>query len=202
MRNGIFVALIMDIWPNFLRESLNMTDHVKTILFVEDSEVELLAYRTAMERDGYCVHWAKDGLEAMRMLHNIIPDLVLLDLVLPRFDGVDVLKFIQAQESLKTVPVIIFSTNSIIESDDEGLLEGAAKRLLKSQCTPSIMLKTIKDIFAGRIAVKPVAKPAEKPQQRNDGDLPERNTAQRAEAAMADYQEPNTQQRADAAMVD
>jgi CheY-like chemotaxis protein len=179
-----------------------MTDHVKTILFVEDSEVELLAYRTAMERDGYCVHWAKDGLEAMRMLHNIIPDLVLLDLVLPKFDGVDVMKFIQAQAALKTVPVIIFSTNSIIESDDEILLEGATKRLLKSQCTPQIMLKTIRDIFTGKIAVKPASKSGEKSQPRNDGDLPERNTTQRAEAALADYQEPNTAQRADAAMVD
>jgi CheY-like chemotaxis protein len=179
-----------------------MTDHVKTILYVEDSEVELLAYRTAMEREGYCVHWAKDGLEAMRMLHNIVPDLVLLDLVLPRFDGVEVLKFIQSQASLKTVPVIILSTNSIIESDDEALLDGAVKRLLKSQCTPQMILKTIKDIFAGKIAAKPAAKPAEKPQPRDDGDLPERNTAQRAEAALADYEEPNTQQRADAAIVD
>jgi DNA-binding response OmpR family regulator len=179
-----------------------MSEHVKTILFVEDSEVELLAYRTAMEREGYCVHWAKDGLEAMRMLHNIIPDLVLLDLVLPRFDGVDVLKFIQAQTSLKTVPVIIFSTNSIIESDDEVLLEGATKRLLKSQCTPQIMLKTIKDIFTGKIAAKPATKPADKSQPHDNGDLRERNTTQRAEAALADYQEPNTAQRADAAMVD
>lgn len=179
-----------------------MTDQVKTILFVEDSEVELLAYRTAMEREGYCVHWAKDGLEAMRMLHNIIPDLVLLDLVLPKFDGVDVLKFIQAQNALKTVPVVIFSTNSIIESEDEGLLEGATRRLLKAQCTPPMMLKTIKDIFAGKITSKPAAKPADKSQPHDDGDLQERNTAQRAEAALADYQEPNTQQRADAAIVD
>jgi CheY-like chemotaxis protein len=180
-----------------------MSDHVKTILFVEDSEIEHLAYRTAMEREGYHVHWAKDGLEAMRMLHSIIPDLVLLDLVLPRFDGVDVMKFIQAQASLKTVPVIIFSTNSIIESDDEVLLEGATKRLLKSQCTPSIMLKTIKDIFTGRIAVKPVAKPSsENAHKCDNGDLREGNTAQRAEAALADYQEPNTAQRADAAVAD
>jgi CheY-like chemotaxis protein len=179
-----------------------MTDHVKTILFVEDSEVELLAYRTAMERDGYCVQWAKDGLEAMRLLHNIIPDLVLLDLVLPKFDGVDVMKFIQSQAALKTVPVIIFSTNSIIESDDEALLEGATKRLLKAQCTPQIMLKTIKDIFTGKIAVKPASKSAEKAQSHDEGDLRERNTSERAEAASADYQEPNTAQRADAAMVD
>lgn len=127
-----------------------MVEDVKTIFFVEDSEVELLAYRVAMEKAGYCVQWAKDGLEAMRLLHNIVPDLVLLDLMLPRFDGVEVLKFISSSPKLKTVPVIIFSTNSIIDSEDEPLLEGATRRLLKSQCTPPLMLKVIRDVFAGQ----------------------------------------------------
>jgi CheY-like chemotaxis protein len=123
---------------------------VKTIFFVEDSEVELLAYRSAIEKAGYCVQWAKDGLEAMRLLHSVVPDLVLLDLMLPRFDGVEVLKFISSSEKLKKVPVIIFSTNSIIDSEDEPLLEGATRRLLKSQCTPPLMLQVIRDIFAGK----------------------------------------------------
>ncbi|HTR42823.1 MAG TPA: response regulator, partial [Pseudomonadales bacterium] len=77
-----------------------MADDIKTILFVEDSEVEMLAYKSMLERAGYCVQTAKDGLQAMRVLHNIVPDLVLLDLVLPRFDGVEVLKFMRANDRL------------------------------------------------------------------------------------------------------
>jgi CheY-like chemotaxis protein len=138
-------------------EHLNMPDHIKTIFFVEDSEVELLAYRVAMEKAGHCVQWAKDGLEAMRLLHNLVPDLVLLDLMLPRFDGVEVLKFISSSPKLKTVPVIIFSTNSIIDCADEPLLESATRRILKSQCTPPKMLRVIDDIFAGRKAVHTAA---------------------------------------------
>lgn len=126
-----------------------MVEEVKTIFFVEDSEVELLAYRTTMEKAGYCVQWAKNGLEAMRLLHSVVPDLVLLDLVLPRLDGVEVMKFMSSSERLRAVPVIIFSTNSIIDMEDEPLLEGAARRLLKSQCTPAKMLQVIHDIFAG-----------------------------------------------------
>jgi two-component system cell cycle response regulator DivK len=196
------MAYLMLLLSRNFNRNRDMIDHVKTILFVEDSEVELLAYRKAMEREGYCVHWAKDGLEAMRMLHNIIPDLVLLDLLMPKFDGVDVMKFIQAQEELKLVPIIIFSTNSIIDSDDEGLLEGAIKRLLKSQCTPQLMLKTIRDVFEGKITPKDVVKSAEKNKQGSEPGYRERNTTQRAEAALADFQEPTTAQRADAAMVD
>src|SRR5580658_7549392 len=139
-----------------------MVDDVKTIFFVEDSEVELLAYRAALEKAGYCVQWAKDGLEAMRLLHNIVPDLVLLDLMLPRFDGVEVLKFISTSPKLKTVPVIIFSTNSIIDSEDEPLLERAVRRILKSQCTPAQMIRTIRDVFAGRKADHVAAPDSEK----------------------------------------
>ncbi len=127
--------------------SMSMPD--KTILFVEDSEVELLVYKRTLEKAGYCVRVASDGLEAMRMLHHLLPDLVLLDLVLPRFDGVEVLKFMRSDERLKSVPVIIFSTNSIIEAADERLLDGADRRLLKSLSTPALLLKTVREVLSG-----------------------------------------------------
>lgn len=125
-----------------------MPGDVKTIFFVEDSDVERLAYQKALERAGYCVQIARDGLEGMRLLHHVVPDLVLLDLLLPKFDGVELLKFMRSDARLKTVPVVIFSTNSIIEAQDEPLLEGANRRLLKSQCNPATLLATIREILA------------------------------------------------------
>lgn len=161
-----------------------MVQEVKTIFFVEDSEVELLAYKSAMERAGYCVHWSKDGLEAMKVLHNVVPDLILLDLMLPRFDGVDVMKFLQADAVLKKVPVIIFSTNSIIDSEDEPLLEGAAKRILKSKCNPALMLGAIKEVLAAKTVAKGSAKPI--PEEKKPDPDYEMSAEQRAEAALAD----------------
>jgi CheY-like chemotaxis protein len=125
-----------------------MPGEVKTIFFVEDSDVERLAYQRVLERAGYQVQVAKDGLEGLKLLHNIVPDLLLLDLVLPKFDGVEVLKFMRSSPKLKTVPIVIFSTNSIIEAQDEPLLAGANRRLLKCQCNPATMLETVHDIFA------------------------------------------------------
>lgn len=124
-----------------------MPNEAKTIFFVEDSEVERLAYQRVLERAGYQVFTARDGLEGLKLLHNIVPDLVLLDLVLPKFDGIEVLKFMKSDSRLKTVPILIFSTNSIIEAEDEHLLDGANRRLLKCQCNPALMLETIYDIF-------------------------------------------------------
>ena len=126
-----------------------MTAKAKNIVFVEDNEVVLAAYRIAIQREGYCVQPASDGLEAMRILHSTVPDLVVLDLMLPKFNGVEVLNYIRSDMRLKTLPVIIFSTNSIIDSEDEPLLEGATKRLIKSQCNATILLQAIRDVLAG-----------------------------------------------------
>lgn len=122
----------------------------KTILFVEDSEIELIAYGNALRRAGYDVFGAKDGLEAMRYLHTHVPDMILLDLLLPKFDGVEVLKFIRKDSRIRGVPIIIFSTNSIICSEDEPLLEKAARRLLKYKCTPRLLLQEIRDVLGDK----------------------------------------------------
>ncbi len=119
----------------------------KTILYVEDDPVVLTAYRHRLEGEGYSVESAKDGLEAMKVLLRLVPDLVVLDLMLPKFDGGDVLKFMQANPRLKAVPVIILSTNSIVDADEEYVLEGANRRFLKNQCTFPMLLEAIQQLL-------------------------------------------------------
>jgi len=120
----------------------------RTILYIEDDPVVLTAYRQRLEQEGFSVESAKDGLEAMRILLRLVPDLVVLDLMLPRFDGGAVLKFMQANPRLKTVPVIILSTNSIIDADEEYVLESASRRFIKGQCTISMVLEAIQKLLA------------------------------------------------------
>ena len=57
----------------------------KTILYAEDDEVTLYAYASRLEQAGYIVQTAVDGLEAIKCLHHFPPDLMLLDLMLPKF---------------------------------------------------------------------------------------------------------------------
>lgn len=127
--------------------NLNMIK-AKTILYVEDDPVVLMAYCHRLEREGFSVESAKDGLEAMKVLLRLDPDLVVLDLMLPKFDGVEVLKFMQANPRLKTVPVIILSTNSIVDADEEYVLEGASRRLIKDCCTFPMLLEAIQNSLA------------------------------------------------------
>ena len=62
----------------------------KSILFVEDDAVVLTTYRNLLQREGFHIESAVDGLEALKALSQGTPDLIVLDLMLPKFDGADV----------------------------------------------------------------------------------------------------------------
>ncbi|MGH7993652.1 MAG: response regulator [Limisphaerales bacterium] len=123
------------------------TAKARTVVYVEDNPVVLMAYRNRLEREGFQVEPVADGLEAMKLLAQQAPDVVILDLMLPKFNGVEVLKFIRSNPHLNTVSVIILSTNSIIDAADEYVLERANKRLLKGSCTPAIMVQAIHELL-------------------------------------------------------
>jgi CheY-like chemotaxis protein len=102
-----------------------------------------------LRQAGYQVIPARDGLEAMRQLSIFAPDLILLDLMMPRFNGDEVLHFIRTNPFLTKVPVIILSTNSVLDAAQEHLLESSRKRLIKSLCTPATLLTAIEEVLTG-----------------------------------------------------
>src|ERR1700690_1468379 len=116
----------------------------RTILFVEDDAVVLTTYRNLLQREGFRIESAQDGLEALKALSQATPDLVVLDLMLPKFDGADVLKFIRADPRLKIVPIIIFSNAQITDFAEDAI----TRQLRKTDCTPSILLQTIREMLA------------------------------------------------------
>ena len=117
----------------------------KKILYVEDDEVALTAYRNRLQADGFYVETARDGVEAMKILSMSVPDLVIIDLMLPRFNGDEVLKFMQANPSLRSVPFMILSTNSIRDIAAEPLLEKASRRFLKESCDIQALLEAVRE---------------------------------------------------------
>jgi DNA-binding response OmpR family regulator len=115
----------------------------RTILFVEDDAVVLTTYRNLLQREGFRIETAQDGLEALKALSQATPDLVVLDLMLPKFDGADVLKFIRADPRLKVVPIIIFSNAQISDFAEDAI----TRQLRKTDCTPSILVQTIQEML-------------------------------------------------------
>jgi CheY-like chemotaxis protein len=104
----------------------------KVVLFIDDDPVILMAYRTRLVQAGYQVEPARDGIEAMRQLALSVPDVIILDLMLPK---------------LKNTPVIVLSTNSIIDISGEKVLESAQRRLIKETCTPSSIIEAISEVL-------------------------------------------------------
>jgi CheY-like chemotaxis protein len=122
---------------------------MKTIFLVEDDPVVVKVYGAKFEREGFHVEVAEDGLIALKMLSTAKPDIVVLDLMMPKLNGVDVLKYIRSTPALKATPVIILSNAHMTSLAQEAAAIGAEKALLKSSCTPIQLLKVINGLLSG-----------------------------------------------------
>jgi len=108
----------------------------KKILIIEDEQIlgEIISKKLATE--GYEVSLARDGEEGMEKLRSILPDLVFLDIVMPKKDGMEVLEEMKSDEKLKTIPIIVIS-NSGQQSEIERIVGlGIKDYIIKAQFSP------------------------------------------------------------------
>jgi CheY-like chemotaxis protein len=106
-------------------------DDVK-ILLIEDSKFQRMANERALVRAGYSVIHAGDGDEGLRIARESAPNLILLDMMLPKLSGLDVLRALKGDVLVKHIPVIVLS--GLGQANEAKLLnEGAAAFLVKSE---------------------------------------------------------------------
>jgi two-component system alkaline phosphatase synthesis response regulator PhoP len=118
-----------------------------TILIVEDEPVFRLIYRGVFEHDGYTVLEAQDGEVGWQMAVEKKPDLVLLDLILPKTSGYEVLQRIRKDESIQKIPVVIFSIMGAEKDIQKALNLGANYYRVKGSNSPRDILVEINSIF-------------------------------------------------------
>ena len=95
------------------------------VLLVEDSKFLRIANERVLARAGFDVSTAEDGEEALRVAHAKLPDVILLDLLLPKISGPDVLRALKENPATLHIPVIVLT--SLSQRNEEKLLkEGAA----------------------------------------------------------------------------
>lgn len=104
----------------------------KKIAIIEDEEVLQKVLDIQMVSSGYQVICAEDGESAIELIKSEKPDLVLLDLLIPKVHGLDVLRTIKKDASTKKIPVIIFSNSSNEEEIEEGKKLGAIDYFVKA----------------------------------------------------------------------
>jgi len=117
---------------------------MKKILFVEDESALQKAFSDILTQAGYKVVSALDGEIGLRLAKSEKPDLILLDIILPRLDGFDVLKRLKEDLELREIPVIVLTNLERIEDVEKAIELGAKTYLVKTQYTIEEVIEKIK----------------------------------------------------------
>jgi CheY-like chemotaxis protein len=110
--------------------------HMHTVLLIEDNRLVKIVYERMLSRAGYKVVSAADGEEALKLAHQGAPDVILLDMMLPRVSGPEVLRFLKHDPATKHTPVIVV-TGLSKKNADKLLSEGASAFVEKEQLLES-----------------------------------------------------------------
>lgn len=117
-------------------------------LLVEDEEVLLRAIYLSLHSEGYTVATATDGESALNMANRLKPNVILLDLLLPKMDGFEFLKKIKAIPSLKDIPVIVLSNLGDDADISKAKQLGAVDYFVKADTDLTVLSKKIKNILS------------------------------------------------------
>lgn len=118
------------------------------ILIVEDDTFLAGIYAGKFEKEGFKVALAQDGEIALKTAKKELPDIVLLDILLPKLDGFEVLEQLKADAVLRNIPVILLTNLGQKEDVDRGLKLGAADYLIKAHFMPAETVDKVKKVLA------------------------------------------------------
>jgi CheY-like chemotaxis protein len=118
-------------------KSLPLKQERVRVLFVEDDRSVAQMYRLKLELDGYDVEIATDGEMAVEMVRQNLPDIIFLDIRLPKLDGVGVLEALRGSEKTRDARVVILSNYKGRDMRDRVAKLGILDHLVKSETTPA-----------------------------------------------------------------
>jgi DNA-binding response OmpR family regulator len=117
------------------------------VLIVEDDPFLLKMYAEKFEIENFSVFIAEDGKKGLKIAAKEIPDIILLDIILPEMSGFDVLKELKANDGTKRIPVILLTNLSQRDDINKGLSLGANDYLIKAHFMPSEVVEKVKALL-------------------------------------------------------
>ncbi len=118
------------------------------VLVVEDEEILLTGLKEELESGGYTVQGASDGVEGLEKVKSFKPELILLDLLMPKMDGMEMLQKLKADSETRDVPVVILTNLSDYEKISEALSLGAMDYLVKANYKLEDLLEKVRAVLA------------------------------------------------------
>lgn len=126
---------------------MESADNKKKILIIEDDVFIRDIYQVKFSQEGFDVTTAEDGNKAVAVLNTLVPDIILLDIIMPYMDGMEVLKRIKGNDALKNIPIIMLTNISEKEKVNEAIENGANDYLIKSHFTPSEVVHKVNTLL-------------------------------------------------------
>jgi two-component system cell cycle response regulator DivK len=126
-----------------LVETYAMDATAKTVLIVEDNELNMKLFHDLLDAHGYRILQTKDGMEALDIAREHHPDLILMDIQLPKLSGLDATKLLRAEAATKATPIITI-TSFALSGDDLKAKEAGATAYLAKPYSPFDLLNMIR----------------------------------------------------------
>ena len=121
----------------------------KKILIVEDEEIMYNLLKRRLEREGYEVSVAKNGEEGLEFMSRETPDLILLDIIMPKLGGLEVMEKMNEDKSLKSIPVIVISNSGQPVEIDRAQRLGAKDWLVKANFDLKEIIDKVRNQIGG-----------------------------------------------------
>src|SRR5438309_4057008 len=125
----------------------NTSRESRTIFLVDDDSSTVSLYSRGLEKAGFRTASAFDTEKALAALPNLCADLIILDLMLPRRGGIQLLEAIRADSRHKDTPVLILSNTYLPEMTQRALRAGGNKALPRSECTSSELISVSRELL-------------------------------------------------------
>ena len=119
------------------------------ILIVEDDPLMSRMYQKIFKFEGFDVDFASDGEEGLEKVRSTKPTLVLLDIMMPKMNGLEVLDKLKLDPETKNIPVIMLTNLAGTQDAEAALTKGAVKYIIKSENEPKQVVNMVKEILAG-----------------------------------------------------
>ncbi|KAB2312315.1 response regulator [Betaproteobacteria bacterium SCN2] len=146
------VEAIQIIAPQASTITVEETEQVPLIMVVDDSLTVRKITSRLMSREGYRVETAKDGVDALEKMHDILPDVVLLDVEMPRMDGFELARVMRNDARLKSVPIIMI-TSRTADKHRNHALEIGVNVYLGKPFQEAVLLSHIADLLGERALI-------------------------------------------------
>jgi DNA-binding response OmpR family regulator len=121
---------------------------MKKILIIEDDQIVANIYRNKFSVEGFQVEIARDGVAGLETILDFKPDAVVLDLMLPKMTGVELMKKIRSEPGFHKLPIVVFSNTYLTNMVQEAWKAGATKCLSKTNCSPKQLLDVVRSTFS------------------------------------------------------